>query len=233
MERIVVRVLIITSVCCFSKRHVYIAQDKTWKDAQKFCQDHFIDLSPITSELEETVFRETIQNEIGWIGLHRDFRSSTGWKWSGGEDVTYQNWNYGAYDGHDFIYWTNNGWESDINGTRRHFFCFNMTLVEQRHTWENAMQHCRQRQSNLSSLLSKTERLLVMREVRDAGLTGLVWTGLRYLGGSWLWVDASPLAGDWHEGGNQCPKQNRCGALNAEGEWVTQDCKEEHSFICH
>nr|XP_054607697.1 secretory phospholipase A2 receptor-like [Nothobranchius furzeri] len=248
MEKIVFRVIIVAGVCCLSTKHVHIQRSLTWADARKFCQANFINLSPLTSQLEEQVFRDTVGEEgiRGWIGLYWDQVNSS-WKWSGGD--IFSSWTdiYKDINSDDKlpannlptannIWWTRNKWIS-LDGTSTHwFFCLNLTVVQQEKTWEEALEHCNENHSNFTSLLSKTENLLAMNEINKTGINERVWIGLRYLGDRWLWLNGDPLVYQaWSQGGDQdqlCPVTRRCGALTKNGTWENRDCQEKLPFIC-
>uniref|UniRef100_A0A3Q3SIR0 C-type lectin domain-containing protein n=1 Tax=Mastacembelus armatus TaxID=205130 RepID=A0A3Q3SIR0_9TELE len=99
-----------------------------------------------------------------------------------------------------------------------YFVCLNLIMVDVKKSWEEALQHCRQTHTDLTSLLSDTERLLALSEVQQAQITDPVWIGLRYLSDHWLWVNADPLLYEARPQGDQdhqCPVEKHCGALNA------------------
>ncbi|XP_075320453.1 snaclec agkisacutacin subunit B-like [Odontesthes bonariensis] len=199
MEKLVLRVLIITSASSLSEKHVFINRQLNWSYAMKYCREKYTDLSPITSEVEEQVFKESVgQGQSGWIGLYWDPKNLT-WAWSGGDTVTYTNW--------------------------------------EEKTWEEALEHCRESHSDLTSLLSKSENLLAQTEIQSTGVTERVWIGLRFLGDDWLWVNGHPLKYKaWPRGGDQdhqCPMWRRCGALTKDGVWENIDCQEKLPFICY
>lgn len=104
-------------------------------------------------------------------------------------------------------------------------------------SWEQALEYCRAKYSELTSLLSETELLLALSEMTPAHVTERVWIGLRYLGGQWLWVNREPLKYKaWSQKEDvelQCPVKSRCGALNKKGEWENWDCQEKLNFICY
>lgn len=234
-----VRVLVLTSVCTLSAKHVFITTPKTWTSAQQYCRRYFTDLSPITSELEDWVFRRSVnQATSGWIGLYRDPNSPTGWKWSGGEYATYQNWVSTSTSNryYDYVYWTNVGWYAQSVYTYRNFFCLNLIVVEVKKSWEEALEHCRDNHTDLTSMLSKTEHLLAQRVIQKVNITKRVWIGLRYLSDRWMWVNGDPLVYEaWPQGGDQdhqCPIWNHCGTLTKEGLWENWDCQEKLNFIC-
>uniref|UniRef100_A0A3B4V4K3 C-type lectin domain-containing protein n=1 Tax=Seriola dumerili TaxID=41447 RepID=A0A3B4V4K3_SERDU len=83
----------------------------------------------------------------------------------------------------------------------------------------------------LDSALAKT--LQTNREAQ----TGHVWIGLRYLAGSWLWVDGEKMEYKaWSQGKTQqCPNRgHHCGALPLEGQhWDSQDCVNKFNFVCN
>lgn len=100
MEKTISTVLLMSSVCggvweetdekvilgqsklfgIWEAHYVYV--NKTWAQAQKFCRDHYTDLSSISSEWEE----EQLIVAGGWlyhwicIGLYREPYNLTGWR---------------------------------------------------------------------------------------------------------------------------------------------------------
>ncbi|XP_054460284.1 snaclec 7-like [Anoplopoma fimbria] len=117
-----------------------------------------------------------------------------------------------------------------------HFYCINVTVVVEEKSWEQALEHCREHHTDLSSLLSETDNLLALKQFNKVRTTERVWIGLRYLGDHWLWVNGDPLEYEaWPKRGvqeHQCPIQKRCGALTKEGLWENWDCNDELNFIC-
>uniref|UniRef100_A0A3Q1AY70 C-type lectin domain-containing protein n=1 Tax=Amphiprion ocellaris TaxID=80972 RepID=A0A3Q1AY70_AMPOC len=91
------------------------------------------------------------------------------------------------------------------------------------------------KQTNLSSLLSETDRLLAQTEIQNRNITERVWMGLHFLGDRWMWVNGDPLEYEaWsHQGGqdHQCPIRRRCGALTKDGLWENWDCQDKLNFF--
>uniref|UniRef100_A0A3Q3MD01 C-type lectin domain-containing protein n=1 Tax=Labrus bergylta TaxID=56723 RepID=A0A3Q3MD01_9LABR len=119
------------------------------------------------------------------------------------------------------IYFWRRGWSFSLH-----------TLLEiwVKKTWEEALEHCRETHTDLTSLNSETERLLALSEIQHDRITERVWIGLRFLGDHWLWVNGDPLVYEaWPEGDqeHQCPLRKRCGALTKEGHWENWDLKQK------
>ncbi|XP_034544276.1 secretory phospholipase A2 receptor-like [Notolabrus celidotus] len=112
-------------------------------------------------------------------------------------------------------------------------FC---TLGRRSKTWEEALEHCRETHTDLTSLHSETGTKHVLRRMKHNNIAEPVWIGLHFLGDRWLWVDGDPLVYEaWPKGGDQdhqCPIRKRCGALTKEGVWENRDCQEKLNFIC-
>ncbi|XP_035992496.1 snaclec stejaggregin-B subunit beta-1-like [Fundulus heteroclitus] len=111
-----------------------------------------------------------------------------------------------------------------------------MRAVQEKKTWEDALEFCREQHTDLTSLLSVTENHLAEKEIQSADFTDQVWVGIRYLGDTWMWVNGDPLLYEaWQQDGDldhQCPMLKRCGALTKNGVWEARDCQEKLSFIC-
>lgn len=105
-----------------------------------------------------------------------------------------------------------------------------MILVNEKKTWEDALQYCRMHYTDLAFAASAADPPLVEEE---AVAMPSVWVGLRFLDGQWFWLskeqpeipDSLPL----------CPLPNyRSGAHNMETySWENRDCSEELSFLCY
>uniref|UniRef100_A0A3Q3RGR9 C-type lectin domain-containing protein n=1 Tax=Mastacembelus armatus TaxID=205130 RepID=A0A3Q3RGR9_9TELE len=110
------------------------------------------------------------------------------------------------------------------------FYCINISVVNMKMAWEEALEHCRKNKSDLPSLLSETELLQAQNAVQKAHISDPVWIGLRYLSDHWLWVKGDPLVYEnWPQGDqdHQCPVQKRCGALTTNKGWENRDCQDK------
>lgn len=222
-------------------KYIYIDSLMTWYDAQTYCRQHHIDLAYVGSQSDQYSLREAgadLLYVIGWIGLHRTSEDSSTWIWSGGSEMTYDNWGYFQPDmGSQISVYINinRRWHDNDPANPFYFYCFDIHVVEMKTSWEGALSHCRMNQKDLPSIVSESEHLLAQRAI-PANITDPVWIGLRYLSDGWLWVNNDPLVyKNWTQGGdqdNQCPRHKRCGALTKDNGWENRDCREKLNFIC-
>ncbi|XP_037620996.1 macrophage mannose receptor 1-like [Sebastes umbrosus] len=243
MERIIFLLFLCAVVEGDVGKHIFVDKSKTWRAAQSYCRKHHTDLSSVSSqsELNRLLTAEGANRSAGWIGLKRDLNNSTVWRWSGGTHITYQNWTNGQPDNFEnnerYGHVQSKGtWNDDKERNTRPFYCIDINVVEERKTWEEALDYCRDHHNDLTSLHSDTECLLAMKENQKVNITHRVWIGLRYLQDSWLWVNGDRLVYEaWNQGGDQdylCPSRKRCGALTGKGLWDNFDCRTKLKFIC-
>uniref|UniRef100_A0A3Q3FBW7 C-type lectin domain-containing protein n=1 Tax=Labrus bergylta TaxID=56723 RepID=A0A3Q3FBW7_9LABR len=168
-------------------KHVYVDIPKRWQEARDYCRDKYTDLSPFTTPLDQERLKNATMEmtKLVWIGLYRDNEQM--WRWTGEELATnIQTWADGEpKDNEKFV-----------------------------KTWEEALEHCRETHTDLTSLNSETEQRLALSEIQHDHITERVWIGLR-------------------DQEHQCPLRKRCGALTKEGHWENWDCEEKVHFICY
>uniref|UniRef100_A0A8C7JD99 C-type lectin domain-containing protein n=1 Tax=Oncorhynchus kisutch TaxID=8019 RepID=A0A8C7JD99_ONCKI len=232
-----------------TKQFYYVDKQLTWQGAQQYCREKYIDLAFITDQEEAELFSTVLTSEFNWIGLtwiglYRDTNDSTEWKWSGGWNSTFRFWSKGLPNhlivNQDCVGVIKGEMADSLCQQRNPFWCFdvNVVLVQKNKTWEKALEHCRKHYTDLTSLLSENEQLIVQNIMNSKGAqTDHVWTGLRFFSGFWLWVNGDPLEYEAWTGGRlpHCPAQHlRCGTLPREGElWGTRDCEEMRNFLCY
>lgn len=135
------------------------------------------------------------------------------------------------------------------------FVCFqdNLLLVKENRTWEEALDYCKAVGAQLVSvqpgeyaymrdraLGADTDQVaagfltstsLCVRAASRLVSSPQVWTGLRYLAGSWFWVNGADLTPP------DLPPTEllHCGALskNKPGSLEARDCLEEKNFLCY
>ncbi|AWP05849.1 putative perlucin-like [Scophthalmus maximus] len=242
MERTIILIFLCAAVEAEIGKHHFIQTKKTWSDAQIYCRKYYTDLSIVSSQSDQDNLLNAAggNDREGWIGLYYDPNIPT-WIWSGGAALTYQNWNAIQPDNNDgkedrVNIFPDGTWNDDQGKKTKHFYCIRITVVEMRKSWEEALEHCREKHTDLPSLLSETDRLLAQKVIQRADITDPVWIGLRYLNDHWLWINSDPLEfKDWPSGedhNHQCPMQRRCGALTKNKVWESWDCQDKLNFIC-
>ncbi|XP_051984497.1 snaclec stejaggregin-B subunit beta-1-like [Xyrauchen texanus] len=216
--------------------HYFVNQYVNWNDAQKYCREHYDDLSTVNSQDLEPLSKTYYYI---WLGLQADVNLKT-WNWSEGGKATINGWAYGetifyyekcAYLYMSYLYGAPCSWAIP-------FYCmevYELILVQQENTWEEALDYCRQNYIDLAIITIE----MIMTEAKNkvtAAQTEDVWIGLRFLAGHWFWVNGTDLNySAWSvEGELQCPAMNkRCGVLNRDEKlWKSTDCDRRLNFLC-
>lgn len=219
-------------------KYVFITRHLSRNAARNYCRHHHIDLAPVQSDNDQQQLRSLLDtddfNDYIWIGLERD--SLNRWRWAGGGEVTTFFWDRGQPNNvkEQYGLTRKSQWHDAGGAMRKPFFCFHATVVSQRHTWEEALEYCRERHRDLASVSSATEAKLIGTEARQHS-GELFWIGLRFLARHWLWTDGQPLS-NWGGGGSQCPHSKMvCGALRVDGgeTWEARDCEEQLQSVCY
>ncbi|XP_034536529.1 secretory phospholipase A2 receptor-like [Notolabrus celidotus] len=219
-----------------NKNYRFISLAMTWSEAQQYCLTKNMELAafPNVSKLNSNIHEE---NFPAWIGLHREEGT---WKWSTGESE-YKNWSPNQPgDNHNcatIFSQTKQMCPRDCS-SRLPFICFryNLILVKENKTWEEALEHCRAmgnpHRHELVSVQPGEDHKTMIANIVDSD-TEEVWTGLRFLGGQWWWVNgADMLFSDLPA----CPvKWDYCGALskNDSVNMKNRDCLEKKNFLCY
>ncbi|XP_034396166.1 macrophage mannose receptor 1-like [Cyclopterus lumpus] len=241
MERTLVLLLAFTAVEGYVGNHIFVNQEVNWEEAQKYCRAKHTDLSFIRSQsdLERILLVSNEKTRDGWIGLQQDPSDLAAWLWSGGSSITFQNWEQGQPDYYKEIedrgQLTDSGkWNDRSPSSTWNFYCIQITVTVELMSWQEALEHCREHHTDLSSMVFETENLLALREMKPLNIDR-VWIGLRYLGDRWLWVNGDPLEYEAWGGvqDHQCPLLKRCGAFTIRGQWENRDCQEKLNFICY
>ncbi|KAJ8400272.1 hypothetical protein AAFF_G00399660 [Aldrovandia affinis] len=221
------------------KNYTLVLESKIWSEAQKYCRDKHSDLATVTNQEENTALRKQAPDTVPefWIGLFND-----PWTWIDGSSLTFQKWESTEPDNgqslEECVVTRNDMWYDEQCSNAHPFFCYDdmreMVLVREKKTWEEALDSCRTDHTDLTSLLSVKEMRLGRKKIRGTE-TAHVWTGLRFLTGTWMWVNRDYLSYEgWGvEGRPRCPVVHRCGALCLEtGLWEARPCEEKLNFLC-
>ncbi|KAK7893683.1 hypothetical protein WMY93_022835 [Mugilogobius chulae] len=232
-------------------KYVYVHQSMDWHHAQFFCMSHYLDLAPISSERDMTLIQQLVDNYSQvWFGLRRNVTEPDPelmWVWSSGGTVRRFFWEMGQPDMESFGLLINFKWhDAPMTAIADGFVCYDAKVVKQKKTWEEALEYCRSNHTDLVSLSSEGEMLLIPRAFVKAQIDEAhVWFGLRFMAGDWRWMDGQLVEFEaWGENGKPwCPAvTSGCGALGWPGEsfrgrdilgWSARDCDEKLYFVCY
>ncbi|XP_051994914.1 lymphocyte antigen 75-like [Xyrauchen texanus] len=220
--------------------HFYVNVSMTWDDAQTYCRTHYNDLSTVSSQDLQLLSNNAQENY--WIGLQKLDHLKNLWQWSTGEKATINEWD----SGEPSDYYQKCGYVKKSNSKLRDltcswtlpFYCmevYELILVQQTNTWEEAVDYCRQHYIDLAIINSENIVVEARNKIKPAQ-TEDVWTGLRFLAGHWFWVNGDDVDYTaWSvEGDLQCPAMNqRCGAFDRDNnDWKPTDCDRKLNFLC-
>uniref|UniRef100_A0A8B9KM18 C-type lectin domain-containing protein n=1 Tax=Astyanax mexicanus TaxID=7994 RepID=A0A8B9KM18_ASTMX len=262
MKKAALNVLLITALYGLAsslvREHIHVDKIMTWTKAQQYCRLEYYDLSTISdsAEIKQIVDTGTppCPSNSGyyvwclldkWIGQYTDTPNLPVpvWKWSTGENEALCPWASGEPSSVQnktcVVTFSKTGVCFNLPCSYNFsFYCMNVyevVLVQQKKTWQNALDYCRQHYTDLVSLKADNWMKEAVK-VTKAAQTAHVWTGLRFLSGQWFWAKGDDLVYQaWStEGQLQCPATNhRCGALGqSEETWQPRDCEEELNFLC-
>ncbi|XP_057690716.1 macrophage mannose receptor 1 isoform X2 [Corythoichthys intestinalis] len=119
--------------------YIFVANTKSWRDAQKHCRDLSLDLVSIGSAEENKEVRNLSTDQNVWIGLFRD-----AWRWSDGSESSFRYWkpqqpNYRDQDCVAAVFKDDGKWNDLKCGSQRTFVCqgpSKVPLTTQASTWE-------------------------------------------------------------------------------------------------
>ncbi|XP_073692767.1 putative C-type lectin domain family 20 member A [Garra rufa] len=225
------------------RHHIFVNETLSWNDAQQHCRLHYYDLSTVREkDLQALFYNSLITDSTFWIGVQRDSRDITKWMWSEGGEATITFWNSGEPNNENEKCGAINKYRFTLNdiycSEKLQFYCmkvYELIVVHQRSTWEEALEYCRKNYTDLAIINSED----IMEEVKinsAAAVTDEVWTGLRFLAGGWFWVNGAGFDYNvWSSDGEpQCPALNqRCGVYDrTQKVCKPTDCERRLNFLC-
>ncbi|XP_041934432.1 macrophage mannose receptor 1-like [Alosa sapidissima] len=238
-----------------NRTHVFVDILKSWVEARDYCRGIYDDLSTITNVQENDILESLMKKHgvsYSWIGLNKYVSVSSPrvladlfWNWANGDPFVYKNWAPGEpnFDEKCAELQENGLWNNRACDNKRTFFCFEskwisgeIVLVTEKMTWEEALLYCREKYTDLASLLTDKE---AARADATAGAahTAQVWTSLRFLADAWLWVSETNQTKQKFTQGSlpSCPVQHHsCGARSPnDGRWENRNCQEKLNFLCY
>lgn len=237
-----------TGLGLFVKKYTFVNMKLNWNDAQDYCRKNNLDLSTIESKVEQQNFNiDTVNNctEWCWIDFRVNLYLFNFIQWFNGSMINVTQWNseQTPNDSLESCLISYNLWINSYctKNLRLNFVCYTwepeVIVVQEMMTWEEALMYCRTEYTDLVSLELETDQMIVNYHTSEV-LTPSFWTSLRFLDGSWFWVNqASILPGSPSSSSimPSCPAPPfRCGAQNnVSGVLENRDCEEKMNFICY
>ncbi|XP_047671161.1 macrophage mannose receptor 1-like [Tachysurus fulvidraco] len=221
-----------------TREYFFVSQQMTWTKAQDYCIQHFGNLATITSEEENNKALLVTGENLPWNGLIRTAPHVKNWTWADGDTSNFTKWSFGEPNdgnaGENCVVMDQNGWrDTSCNGEFPSVCSRSFIFVNEKKTWEMALQHCRTQYTSLASMESDKSLQYYQTLLKTETQAATVWIGLRFLDGKWLWVNGMLLGSNVPL--NQCPiKPYSCGVFNFNTlVWENRDCNEEHNFLCY
>ncbi|XP_058636588.1 secretory phospholipase A2 receptor-like [Onychostoma macrolepis] len=223
--------------------HFFMNDTLSYEEAQQRCRAHYDDLSTVRSkDLEDLPYNSLIKENYFWIGVQRDSADNNKWIWSEGGEATITFWEADQPDNHDQKCGAVNKGTfklyDKLCSARYRFYCmkvYELIVVHQKSTWEEALEYCRQNYIDLAIINSEDimEEAKINSTVAD---TDEVWTGLRFLAGHWFWVNGAGFGYNVWSLDEEilCPAMNqRCGVFDrTQGICKPTDCEQRLNFLC-
>ncbi|KAK3563808.1 hypothetical protein QTP86_034658 [Hemibagrus guttatus] len=223
----------------FWRQHIYSSQDMNWIDAQTYCRNNYVDLSVFDTEWEFDNFTQNINNSC-WIGLRKEQKDKNFTQWSNGRVLEFLKWKNGKPDSNnnkDCVFTSGTDWENIECDDKFKVCCYtwepHVIVVQELMNWEEALLHCRTHYTDLVRLTSETDHTVLKNRSMEIQ-TPTFWTSLRFMDGSWFWVNRDYLE-NYETPLSSCPaKPFQCGAQNVESDVLEiRDCEEKMNFICY
>ncbi|XP_075868945.1 macrophage mannose receptor 1-like [Nelusetta ayraudi] len=219
----------------YSEKHL------SWDNASDYCQSNNMNLITVSENNTSSI------KSSGWIGLKLIL--GKGWSWSGGMKSDYRNWADKEPALNNCVLYKEVSQLFHAKDCARKYAAVcqddNLVIVKEKKTWEDALNHCRKIDSSCEGspkACTYKYNLLSLQDsdyqyVRDriySATTDEVWTGLRFLAGSWWWMDGRKVTNNGQL--PSCPSQQRhCGTLSKydTNNWIIRDCAEKRNFVCY
>ncbi|XP_028435658.1 C-type lectin domain family 17, member A-like [Perca flavescens] len=125
-----------------------------------------------------------------------------------------------------------NGW-LPIGSKATNCYAYNNADPPNQKTWEEALEDCRGKGSDLVVVHSQEEKnALNEYSVGSSGTNGY-WFGLKAEGGRWKWIDGSDLTvSDWTPQLPPPAADGQCVMSVQTNKWISVSCTEKKQWIC-
>ncbi|XP_034167206.2 macrophage mannose receptor 1-like [Pangasianodon hypophthalmus] len=244
-----------------SERYVLVTQNMNWTEAQRYCREHYTDLTSVRNDTENQKIESLLSNNNNnnddyiyysavWIGLYRT-RS-----WSDKSNSSFSYWNPGQPDNYaqnescTAVSLSDSGKWTDENCSQAFpFLCYSTMsstfprqyhLINENKTWTEAQRYCRENYTDLATIDNMEEMNTLLNTV-NGSYSGLAWIGLYDDLDSWRWSlddDAFYQEGErdfrgWYHQPDNYNGQELCVSMNNRGEWFDSPCTKRMAFVCY
>lgn len=228
----------------FWRKYIPMDQKMNWTDAQAYCRQNYADLAAFHSQDDQDRYQQYVQSHCDngcWIGLSRNVLEKTFAQWSEGSNVIFTQWDSNEPTNtmsYNCVY-AQGDWHTDDCKNVHSFICYiwkpDLIVVKEMKTWGGALKYCRTKYTDLVSLNTVADLLAVNKKSSDI-LTPSFWTGLRFLDGSWFWVNQVPINKQrYMQVMPSCPAPGfRCGSKDTNSNTLQNSyCEEPRNFLCY
>ncbi|XP_053505346.1 macrophage mannose receptor 1-like, partial [Ictalurus furcatus] len=236
------------------ERYVLVTQYMKWTEAQRYCREHYTDLTSVRNETENQKIKSLISDNMYydsfWLGLYRT-RS-----WSDKSNSSFSNWkrrqpdNYAQNESCTAVSFNDSGkWTDENCGQAFPFLCYSTMssssshhyhFVNENKTWTEAQRYCRENYTDLATIDNMEEMNTLLNTV-NGSYSGLAWIGLYDDLDSWRWSlddDAFYQEGErdfrgWDQQPDNDNGQELCVYMSSDGTWSDGDCRASFTFVCY
>uniref|UniRef100_A0AAZ1XDJ8 C-type lectin domain-containing protein n=1 Tax=Oreochromis aureus TaxID=47969 RepID=A0AAZ1XDJ8_OREAU len=227
-----------------SSQYHFIAENKSWYEAQRYCREKYTDLAKVFDMTDMSRLRNSTQNQgEAWIGLNNNTGGNRTWHWSlpGVEyihnDSSWDlNGRYGTEKpGNCGRKRYDNGDKKLVDVSCNHtmwFICYDGEKITSQN-WKEGQSYCRSIYTDLASGLNQVDG----EEMKDLCInsTFSAWVGL--FRDSWRWSDGSDFSFRYWDmelfNDEQSNKTCAMTLLNRSGKWSSDECDREKPFFCY
>nr|XP_006011267.1 PREDICTED: C-type mannose receptor 2-like [Latimeria chalumnae] len=235
--------------------YVLVESTLTWPDAQSYCRTHHKDLVSTHSKEEVKRILEKYgeaKRSFLWIGLQEN-ASKVQWLWSSGEPVNFTNWgsgqpNSGKSEQCVLMYPSGEQHDYPCNdaSNKYNYLCFSGSrssgdlkyhYIQEKKTWFEAQDTCRERYTDLVSITSQQE----LWDITNITGGAVVWIGLYQ--NPWQWSNGDKSSFQYWDTSEPNDKANEvCVGMHYEcltdnssenGKWNDTNCNTKQFFLCY
>ncbi|KAI9524327.1 hypothetical protein NQZ68_018009 [Dissostichus eleginoides] len=241
-------VLILMGQCSFFTCHLYeyhFIQDKmSWKEAKKYCREHYTDLATVSNMRDVERLTKPSQTTEAWIGLHSISRTEKSWHWSlpGVEfKESETEWDTGQPDNKendDCVMIKGQQWHDIPCNKEFGFICYNEPnqtyhCIDKVKNWLQAQSYCREHHSDLVSGITQINSTDFKEDIkRLSNSDKYLWIGL--FRDTWIWSDGKNVSfRNWDPDSSKDVASKTCAMTTSKGKWSSDKCTEEKPFYCY